>query len=97
MSAYLRHCPQHWLFAESFLPFHAVDTFSAFPERRWLVISFLRIVFRRVRLVLCTGFSGDEPWSQERMPGPILSHFGQADNPRKLVVADDASLDLRLR
>jgi len=28
---------------------------------------------------------------------PILSHFGQADNPRKLVVADDASLDLRLR
>src|SRR2546421_2523961 len=97
MSAYLRHCPQHWLFAESFLPFHAVDTFSAFPERRWLVISFLRIVFRRVRLVLCTGLAGMNPGHKNVCQAPILSHFGQADNPRKLVEASDASLDLRLR
>ena len=62
-----------------------------------MVISFLRIVLRRVRLVLCTGFSGGEPWSQERMPGPYPFPFGQADNPRKLVAADDALLDLRLR
>jgi len=46
-----------------------------FTERKWLVTSFLRIVFRRVRLVLCTGFIGDEPWSQERMPGPYPFPF----------------------
>src|SRR5215470_5236932 len=83
-SAYLRHCPQPLLLAESFQPFHAVDTCSIEVERRWLVNSFLRIILRRVRLVLCTGSSGGELWSQERMPDPypfpflgkLLTHVG---------------------
>ena len=43
------------------------------------------------------GLSGVNPGHKSVCQVLILSHFGQADNPRKLVVADDASMDLRLR
>jgi hypothetical protein len=62
-----------------------------FGEQETMVSSFLRSVLRCGRRVLCTGFSGGEPWSLTRCQTPILSHFGQADNLRRLVAYDDAS------
>ncbi len=62
-----------------------------FGEQEMVVSSFLRSVLRRGRRVLCTGFGEGEPWSLTRCQAPILSHFGQADNPCRLVAYDDAS------
>ena len=64
---------------------------SQSPERTWLVPTFLSCVLRRLRLVLCTGFLRDEPWSLGRCQALILYQFGQATTPRRLVVCYDAS------
>jgi hypothetical protein len=58
-----------------------------------LVIPFLMLVLRRFRRVLFTGFRGGESWSSMLSQAPILSHFGQADNPRRLDASDDESMD----
>jgi hypothetical protein len=57
-----------------------------------LVPSFLIVVLRRLRRVLFTGFCGDEPWSLKLRQAPILSHFGQANIPRRLVSSYDESM-----
>ena len=64
---------------------------AQFPERTWLVSPFLSFVLRRLRLVLCTGFLRDEPWSLRRSQALLLHQFGQATPPRRLVVCYDAS------
>ena len=51
------------------------------------------LVLRRFRRVLFTGFIGGESWSSLLSQAPILSHFGQADNPRRLDASDDESTD----
>lgn len=56
-----------------------------------LVIPFLMFVLRRFRRVLFTGFNGGESWSLSLSQAPILSHFGQANNPRRLGASDDES------
>lgn len=56
------------------------------------VIPFLIFVLRRFRRELFTGFRGDESWTSSLCQAPILSHFGQADNPRRLVASDGESM-----
>lgn len=53
-------------------------------------------VFRSFRAVLSTGFRGGEYWSVLCPPAPILSPFGQADNPRRPVPIHDGSSYVRL-
>jgi hypothetical protein len=48
---------------------------AQFPERTMLVTSFLLVVFRCRRVVLCTGCNGSEPWSRLQMPGPYPLPF----------------------
>ena len=55
------------------------------------VTPFLMLVLRRVRAVLFTGFLRGEPWSAQHLPGPYPVPFGQADNPRRLVLDHDDS------
>ena len=55
-------------------PSHAMRlTPSQLPEKAWLVPTFLSFVWRRLRLVLYTGFLGSEPWSLWYMPSPYPS------------------------
>ena len=60
-----------------------------------VVTPFLMFVFRSSRVVLSTGFDEGEYYSVEKLLASILSHFGQADNPRRLVRTNDGS-DVRL-
>src|SRR5207253_1565665 len=60
-------------------------------ESHLLVTPFLMFVLRCFRMVLCTGFNGGEPWSRTNRQAPILYHFGQATNLRRLVVSYGAS------
>ncbi len=62
-----------------------------------VVSPFLMFVLRRFRKVLFAGFIGGEPWSFALCQAPILSHFGQANNPRRLVPNHDKSTYLRFR
>ena len=71
-----QHCACGWTPCSQYRP----------PERAsMLVPSFLIVVLRRLRRILFTGFNGSEPWSFRLRQVPILSHFGQANNPRRLV------------
>ncbi len=65
---------------------HAVGTYSGLraPESRSEVTSFLMSVLRRGRAALSTGFAGSRCRSLTQVPTPILYHFGQATNPRRL-------------
>jgi len=74
-SAYPERYRGPWLLGGSFQDRHAGDPCST-RERTVLVTSFLMIVWRRCRAVLCTGFCGDAPWSRIETPGPYPSPFG---------------------
>src|SRR5262245_32819048 len=85
--------PRHWLLRQSCQQRYAVDTCSVGQahKHRLLVTPFLLFVCCRFRMVLYTGFGGDEPWSETKCQAPILSHFGQATTLRRLVICYDAS------
>jgi hypothetical protein len=65
-------------------------TIDHFRERE-VVTPFLMFVFRSGRAVLSTGFCEGEYESVEKLLASLLSHFGQANNPRRLVRANDGS------
>jgi hypothetical protein len=93
-SAYPGHYPRPWLLRQShhFSSMRLTPTLNIDHFRELEVVTpFLMFVFRSGRVVLSTGFGEGEYESVEKLLASILSHFGQADNPRRLVRTNDGS------
>ena len=97
-SAYPGHYPRRSLLRPSH-PFSSLRLTPALKIDHFgeleVVTPFLMFVFRSGRAVLSTGFGEGEYESAQKLLASILSHFGQANNPRRLVRTNDGS-DVRL-
>jgi hypothetical protein len=74
-SAYPEYYLWPWLLGESRPPDTCGWHLLSCTESSWRVISFRLSVWRARRVRLSTGFSGGEPWSVDKLPGPYPVQF----------------------